>query len=61
MPSWLRGFAENQPFTQVIDATRALLDGTPVGASAWHAVLWSLAILAASVLMAGVLFARRTS
>jgi ABC-2 type transport system permease protein len=60
MPTWLRGFAENQPFTQVIDATRAFLNGTPVGLSAWHAILWSLAIIAVSVALAGVLFARRT-
>jgi ABC-2 type transport system permease protein len=59
MPTWLRGFAENQPITQVINAIRALLNDTPVGASAWHAILWSLAIIAASVLLAGVLFRRR--
>jgi ABC-2 type transport system permease protein len=59
MPSWLQGFARNQPVTAVIDALRALLSGHAPGAAAWHAVVWSLAIAAASVVVAGVLFARR--
>jgi ABC-2 type transport system permease protein len=60
MPSWLQGFARNQPVTQVIDALRALLGGHAPGASAWHAVVWSLAIAAVSVAVAGGLFSRRT-
>jgi ABC-2 type transport system permease protein len=59
MPSWLQGFASNQPSTAVADALRALLNGTPVGAAAWHAVTWSIGIAAASVLLAGVLYRRR--
>lgn len=61
MPSWLQGFARAQPVTQVIDTLRALLGGHPPGASAWHAVVWSLAIAAVSVAVAGGLFRRRTS
>jgi ABC-2 type transport system permease protein len=60
MPSWLRGFAEHQPVTQVVDSIRSLLGGTPVGASAWRAVVWSLGIMVASVLLADLLFQRRT-
>jgi ABC-2 type transport system permease protein len=60
MPTWLRGFAENQPVTQVINAIRSLLDGTAVGSSAWRGVVWSLGILAVSVALAGYLFQRRT-
>jgi ABC-2 type transport system permease protein len=59
MPSWLQGFAANQPSTAVADALRALLNGTPVGATAWHAVAWSVGIAGASVLLAGVLYRRR--
>jgi ABC-2 type transport system permease protein len=59
MPSWLQGFAANQPVTAVIDAVRALLSGAPVGSSAWHAVAWSVGIMAVSVTLAGALFQRR--
>ncbi len=59
MPSWLQGFARAQPTTAVIDAIRALLNGGAVGASAWHAVAWSVGIIAVSVVVAGSLFRRR--
>ncbi len=59
MPAWLRGFAANQPVTAVVDTLRALLSGAPVGSSAWHAVAWSLGIMAVSVALAGFLFQRR--
>jgi ABC-2 type transport system permease protein len=59
LPSWLRGFAENQPTTPVIDSMRALLSGQPVGSSAWAAAGWSLGIAALAVVLAGVLFRRR--
>ncbi len=61
MPAWLQGFASNQPVTAVADATRALLNGVPAGASAWHAIAWSIAIITASVALAGALFRRRAS
>lgn len=60
MPSWLQGFAEHQPATPVIETLRGLLLGTPIGSSAWLAIAWCLAILVASMLLAGVLFRRRT-
>jgi ABC-2 type transport system permease protein len=59
MPTWLQGFASHQPVTEVVDTLRALLTGAPVGASAWHAVAWSIAIMAVSVVLAGILFGRR--
>jgi ABC-2 type transport system permease protein len=59
MPTWLQGFASHQPVTEVVDTLRALLTGAPVGASAWHAVAWSVAIMAVSVVLAGILFGRR--
>jgi len=59
MPSWLQGVAGAQPITQVTDTIRALLSGAPVGASAWHAVVWSLGIIAVSVAASGLLFQRR--
>ena len=40
MPAWLRAFADVNPMTLVVDASRGLLDGTPhlptiLGAAAW--------------------------
>ncbi len=56
MPGWLRGFAGNQPITQAIEATRALLLGQPVGNHALVTVAWCVAITMVSVLLAGILF-----
>jgi ABC-2 type transport system permease protein len=61
MPGWLHGFANNQPVTPVIETLRGLLLDTPVGASPWKALAWSLAILVAAVTASGVLFRRRTA
>jgi ABC-2 type transport system permease protein len=61
MPTWLRGFAEHQPTTPVIESLRGLLLNTPVGTSPWHALAWSGGILLAAVAASGPLFRRRTS
>jgi len=42
MPGWLRPFANNQPVTQVADAVRGLMLGTPTGGSVWIALAWSV-------------------
>jgi ABC-2 type transport system permease protein len=44
MPPALRWFAENQPFTPIMETLRGLLLGTPIGSSGWLAIAWSLAI-----------------
>jgi ABC transporter DrrB family efflux protein len=46
MPSWLQVVAENNPFTKMVNAVRALFVDTPAGNDVWLAVLWSLAIVA---------------
>jgi len=46
MPSWLQPVAENNPFTDMVNAVRALFVGTPAGNSIWLAVVWSLGITA---------------
>ena len=61
MPSWIHGFARNQPVTPVIETLRGLLLGTPVGSSPWRALAWCLGIMVASVACSGVLFRRRTA
>jgi ABC-2 type transport system permease protein len=61
MPGPLRAFADNQPVTQVIDAIRALLSGTPLGNHAWMSLIWCVGILAVTVPIAGILFRRKAS
>ena len=61
MPPALQSFAHNQPVTAVADTLRALVNGAPAGPAAWHAIAWSVAILVASVALAGALFRRRLS
>ncbi|MFE0846136.1 ABC transporter permease [Streptomyces rochei] len=59
MPSWLRGFAEHQPLTPVIESMRGLLLGGRVGDAPWLALAWCAGITVVSVVAAGVLFRRR--
>jgi ABC-2 type transport system permease protein len=58
MPAGVRWFAENQPFTPVIEATRGLLLGTPIGDSAAIAVAWCVGIALAGYIGARVVFDR---
>jgi ABC-2 type transport system permease protein len=44
MPEPLRLFADNQPFTPIIETLRGLLLGTPIGNSGLIAVAWCVAI-----------------
>jgi ABC-2 type transport system permease protein len=60
MPHGLRVFAENQPLTHVINAMRALLVGTPLGNSAWLAVIWCASIIVISLPLATWMFKRRS-
>lgn len=59
MPSWLRGFAEHQPATPVIDTLRNLLNGGAAG-NALLAVLWSVGLAIVGYVCAAMLFARRS-
>jgi ABC-2 type transport system permease protein len=61
MPRWLRGFAEHQPMTPVIETLRGLWMGTPLGHQPAWALAWSLGILTLSVVTATALFTHRTS
>ncbi|GAB3247544.1 ABC transporter permease [Kineosporia babensis] len=61
MPSWLRGFAEHQPVTPVIETLRGLLLGADVGNSPWLALAWSTGLLLLGVALSGVLFRRRAA
>jgi ABC-2 type transport system permease protein len=59
MPSGLREFAENQPFTPVADSVRGLLTGTAVGDHAIAAIAWSIGITVAAYLWAIRLYNQR--
>ena len=59
MPAGLRQFAEYQPFTPVIQTTRGLLTGGPIGAHAIAAVAWSVGIALACYLWSIRLYDRR--
>lgn len=61
MPTVLRVIVENQPFTPVVDAVRALLIGTPVGNSAWVALAWWVPILLVTSVFTMRVFHRHTT
>lgn len=61
MPGVLRWFAENQPFTPIIETLRGLLLGGPIGASGALAVGWCLAISVVGYLWALRLYERRAA
>jgi ABC-2 type transport system permease protein len=54
MPAGLRWFAEHQPFTPIIETSRGLLLGTPIGNNGVLAVGWIVAVG-----LVGYLWARR--
>jgi ABC-2 type transport system permease protein len=54
MPAALRWFAENQPFTPIIETVRGLLTGTAIGSSGLVATAWC-----AGIALVGYLWARR--
>jgi ABC-2 type transport system permease protein len=58
MPDLLRIFAENQPFTPIIETLRGLLLGTPIGNSGLIAVAWCVAISALGFAWARRLYER---
>jgi ABC-2 type transport system permease protein len=59
MPGGIRWFAENQPFTPITDTVRSLLADQHVGSAGVKAIVWCLAITAASYLWARYLYNRR--
>ncbi len=45
MPDWLEAFAENNPFSTIVDALRHLWLGAPAGNDVWAAVAWSVGLV----------------
>src|SRR3954468_15596199 len=58
MPAGLRWFAENQPFTPMIDTLRALVSGAPPGSDLWLAIGWCVLISLLGYLWSRRLFLR---
>jgi ABC-2 type transport system permease protein len=58
MPDGLSWFAQNQPFTSIIETVRSLLLGTAIGGHGVLAVAWCVAISIAGYLWARKLYDR---
>lgn len=58
---FLRGFAQYQPMTPIVETMRSLLTNGTVGPSIWPAILWSTGILIASYIASLVLYRKSTA
>ena len=66
MPSWMRGFADNQPLTVMVNAVRTLTQGAPAESLLGHpasyfvvrSLLWSVALVAVFAPLAVAKFRR---
>jgi ABC-2 type transport system permease protein len=61
MPAGMREFAENQPFTPIIETLRGLLMGTPIGHGAAIAVSQCVGLTLAGYLWARAAYTREPS
>jgi len=57
----LRGFAENQPITHIVEAIRSLMIGTPMDEHGYLAVIWCVGILLVAMPLAAYLFKNRSA
>ncbi|MEU9164317.1 ABC transporter permease [Streptomyces sp. NPDC048424] len=60
MPGWLQTFTDYNPLSNLADAARALINGTPVGDSVWMTLAWSVAITAVTMPLAVRKFRQKT-
>jgi len=60
MPGWLQAFADNQPFTIVVNAVRALFLAQPVGSYIWLTLAWMVGIIAVMIPLATRQYRRRS-
>ena len=59
MPQWLRGFANTEPFTPIIETMRSLLNNTNPGTNGWLAIAWLGGVLVVGYVTSLILFRRR--
>lgn len=57
---FLRGFAEDQPMTSIVESMRSLLVEGTAGPRIWTAVAWCAGILVATYVLSIVVYRRRT-
>ena len=62
LPGWLEGFAENQPFTLLVNSVRGWLTGYPeVGNQGWLAALWMVGVMVVFIPLSVWQYQRRTT
>jgi ABC-2 type transport system permease protein len=57
---FLRGFAQDQPMTSIVESMRSLLVSGTAGPRIWSAIAWSVGILAATYVLSIAVYRRRT-
>jgi len=58
MPGPVAAFAENQPVTSIVDATRDLFAGQPVSSDIWTALAWCVGLLVVAYALAMATYRR---
>ena len=61
MSGWLRGFAQNQPFTIIVDAVRSFFLDEPVGSDGWLALAWLVGLIVVFAPLSVRLYEKRTA
>ncbi|WP_374214421.1 ABC transporter permease [Streptomyces sp. Je 1-79] len=60
MPGWLEAFTDYNPLSNLADAARAMINGTPVGDSVWMTLGWAVVITAVTAPLAVAKFRKKT-
>ena len=60
LPNWMRGFAEHQPMTPIIDATRALFLGEAPGDALPIALIWGAGLTVIAAVISVQIYKRKT-
>ncbi|AZM88933.1 MULTISPECIES: ABC transporter permease [Streptomyces] len=60
MPGWLQSFTDVNPLSNLADAARGLINGTPLGNSVWITLAWSVGITAVTMPIAVRKFRQKT-
>jgi ABC-2 type transport system permease protein len=59
MPSPVHAFAEHQPVTSIVNTTRELFAGQPVGSDLWIALAWCVGLLVVAYGLAMAVYHRK--
>ncbi|HEV2755098.1 MAG TPA: ABC transporter permease [Actinomycetota bacterium] len=61
MSGWLRPFAENQPFSVIVDVVRGYFLDQPVGSKGWIALAWVIGLVVVFAPLSVRLYEKRTA